>query len=140
MARGIGRRAGARTLLIERKGYPGGTVVEGGTALHSYFNLWKAFPGVARKQVVNGIPQEIVDRLARVGGTSGHAEMVSGYDYDSVCTAIDTELYNTVCCMGQGQAAGTAAALCAAKSCGTRELAYPLLREALLKAGVHLEG
>ena len=83
MAKGIGRRAGARTLLIERKGYPGGTVVEGGTALHSYF---------------------------------------------------------TVCCMGQGQAAGTAAALCAAKSCGTRELAYPLLREALLKAGVHLEG
>ena len=35
---------------------------------------------------------------------------------------------------------GTAAALCAAKSCGTRDLAYPLLREALLKAGVHLEG
>jgi hypothetical protein len=89
-------RAGARTILIERKGYPGGTVVEGGTALHSYFNLWKAFPGVARKQVVKGIPQEIVDRLARVGGTSGHAEMLSGYDYDSVCTAIDTELYKWV--------------------------------------------
>ena len=46
---------------------------------------------------------------------------------------------NTVCCMGQGQAAGTAAAMCAAESCGTRELAYPILRKALLKAGVHLE-
>ncbi|MCU0786097.1 MAG: FAD-dependent oxidoreductase, partial [Verrucomicrobia bacterium] len=45
-------RQGAKTMLIERKGYPGGTVVEGGTALHSYFNLWKAFPGVAKKQVV----------------------------------------------------------------------------------------
>ena len=89
-------RTGAKTVLIERKGYPGGTVVEGGTALHSYFNLWKAFPGVAKKQVVKGIPQEIVDRLAKVGGTSGHAEMVSGYDYDSVCTAIDTELYKLV--------------------------------------------
>jgi hypothetical protein len=89
-------RQGAKTMLIERKGYPGGTVVEGGTALHSYFNLWKAFPGVAKKQVVKGIPQEIVDRLAKVGGTSGHAEMVSGYDYDSVCTAIDTELYKLV--------------------------------------------
>ena len=89
-------RQGAKTMLIERKGYPGGTVVEGGTALHSYFNLWKAFPGVARQQVVRGIPQEIVDRLAKVGGTSGHAEMVSGYDYDSVCTAIDTELYKLV--------------------------------------------
>jgi hypothetical protein len=89
-------RTGAKTMLIERKGYPGGTVVEGGTALHSYFNLWKAFPGVAKKQVVKGIPQEIVDRLANVGGTSGHAEMLSGYDYDSVCTAIDTELYKLV--------------------------------------------
>ena len=89
-------RQGAKTMLIERKGYPGGTVVEGGTALHSYFNLWKAFPGVAKQQVVRGIPQEIVDRLSKVGGTSGHAEMVSGYDYDSVCTAIDTELYKLV--------------------------------------------
>jgi len=39
-------RQGAKTVLIEAKGYPGGTVFEGGTALHSYFNLWKAFPGV----------------------------------------------------------------------------------------------
>jgi hypothetical protein len=89
-------RTGAKTCLIERKGYPGGTVVEGGTALHSYFNLWKAFPGVAKKQVVKGIAQEIVDRLAKVGGASGHAEMISGYNYDSVCTAIDTELYKLV--------------------------------------------
>jgi hypothetical protein len=89
-------RTGAQTILIERKGYPGGTVVEGGTALHSFFNLWKAFPGVPKKQVVRGIPQEIVDRLAKVGGTSGHAEMIRGYDYDSVCTAIDTELYKLV--------------------------------------------
>lgn len=33
-------RQGASTILIERKGYPGGTVVEGGTALHSFYNLW----------------------------------------------------------------------------------------------------
>jgi hypothetical protein len=89
-------RHGARTALIEAKGYPGGIVVEGGTALHSYYNLWKAFPGVPKRQVVKGIPQEIVDRLALVGGTSGHAEMLKGYDYDSVCTAIDTEIYKLV--------------------------------------------
>ena len=89
-------RQGARTALIERKGYPGGTVVEGGTALHSFYNLWKAFPGVAKRQVVKGIPQEIIDRLAKAGGTSGHAEMTKGYDYDSVCTAIDTEIYKLV--------------------------------------------
>ena len=89
-------RQGAKTVLIEAKGYPGGTVVEGGTALHSFYNLWKAFPGVAKRQVVRGIPQEIVDRLAKAGGTSGHAEMAKGYDYDSVCTAIDTEIYKLV--------------------------------------------
>ena len=46
---------------------------------------------------------------------------------------------NTVCCMGQGQAAGTAAALCAAKGYGTRDLPYPVLRRALEEAGVNLE-
>jgi hypothetical protein len=46
--------------------------------------------------VVKGIPQEIIDRLAKVGGTTGHAEMEVGYDYDSVCTAIDTELYKLI--------------------------------------------
>jgi hypothetical protein len=89
-------RNGAKTALIESKGYPGGTVVEGGTALHSFFNLWKAFPGVEKRQVVKGIPQEIIDRLMLIGGTSGHAEMLTNYNYDSVCTAIDTELYKLV--------------------------------------------
>lgn len=89
-------RQGAKTTLVEMKGYPGGTVVEGGTALHSFYNLWKAFPGVEKRQVVRGIPQEIIDRLMAAGGTSGHAEMSVGYDYDSVCTAIDTEIYKLV--------------------------------------------
>ena len=89
-------RMGAKTALIEAKGYPGGTVVEGGTALHSFFNLWKAFPGVPKRQVVKGIAQEIIDRLLPLGGTTGHAEMATRYDYDSACTAIDTELYKLV--------------------------------------------
>ncbi|HAK95937.1 MAG TPA: FAD-dependent oxidoreductase [Planctomycetes bacterium] len=89
-------RQGATTVLIEAKGYPGGTVTEGGTALHSFYNLWKAFPGVEKRQVVRGIPQEIIDRLVRAGGCSGHAEMLRGYNYDSVCTAIDTEMYKCI--------------------------------------------
>ncbi|MCP5109933.1 MAG: FAD-dependent oxidoreductase, partial [bacterium] len=89
-------RTGAKTMLVEAKGYTGGTVTEGGTALHSFYNLWKAFPRVKKRQVVAGIPHEIIDRLVKVGGTSGHAEMTAGYDYDSVCTAIDTELYKLV--------------------------------------------
>ncbi len=89
-------RTGARTTLVESKGYTGGIAVEGGTALHSFYNLWKAFPGVKKRQVVKGIPQEIIDRLEAVGGTCGHAEMELGYDYDSVATVIDTELYKLV--------------------------------------------
>ena len=46
---------------------------------------------------------------------------------------------NTVCCMGQGQAAGTAAALCAAKRLAAQELRYADLRAALEKAGVYFE-
>ncbi len=88
-------RQGARTALIELKGYPGGTATEGGTALHSYYNLWKAFD-VEKRQVVRGIPQEIIDRLMQVGGCTGHAEMLEHYNYDSVCTAIDTELYKLI--------------------------------------------
>ena len=34
------------TALIEVKGYPGGTVTEGGTALHSFYNLWEGFSGL----------------------------------------------------------------------------------------------
>jgi hypothetical protein len=89
-------RQGAKTALIEVKGYTGGTAVEGGTALHSFYNLWTAFPGVEKRQVVRGIPQEVIDRLIKVGGCSGHTEMEKGLDYDSVCTAIDTELYKLI--------------------------------------------
>ena len=89
-------RTGAKTALIESKGYPGGTVTEGGTAIHSYYNLWKAFPGVEKRQVVKGIPQEIIDELIKVGGSAGHVEMDKGYDYDSVCTNVDVELYKVV--------------------------------------------
>ena len=89
-------RQGAKTALIEAKGYVGGTVVEGGTALHSFFNLWKPFPGVEKRQVVKGIPQEIVDRLAAIGGCSGHGDQTVGYNYDSTCTVVDTELYKLV--------------------------------------------
>lgn len=88
-------RQGAKTVLVEQKGYTGGTVTEGGTALHSFYNLWKAF-GVEKRQVVRGIPQEIIERLMAVGGCTGHAEMPKGYDFDSVCTTIDTELYKLV--------------------------------------------
>jgi hypothetical protein len=41
--------------------------------------------------------------------------------------------------MGQGQATGTAAALCAKKNIGARDLKYAELRESLEKGGVYFE-
>jgi hypothetical protein len=46
---------------------------------------------------------------------------------------------NTVCCMGQGQAVGTAAAMCVHRECGTRELPYGDLRAVLEENDVVLE-
>jgi len=80
-------------MLVESKGYVGGTVVEGGTALHSFYNLWKAFPGVAKRNVVRGIPKELIDRLTKIGGCTGYPEVIKKFEYDSVSTSVDTELY-----------------------------------------------
>ncbi len=88
-------RQGAKTVLIELKGYPGGTVTEGGTTLHSFFNIWKPFPGVKKRQVVRGIPNEIMERLDKIGGWAGFGDMKFGHR-DSVNTVIDTELYKLV--------------------------------------------
>jgi hypothetical protein len=46
---------------------------------------------------------------------------------------------NTVSCMGQGQASGTAAALCALGNVASRELPYQTLRTALEKGKVYFE-
>ena len=86
-------RQGAKTVLIEQKGYTGGIITEGGTALHSFFNVWKPYPGVKKLQLVRGIPHEIIERLTKMGGTSGHAELSLGYKHDSVCLAVDVEMY-----------------------------------------------
>jgi hypothetical protein len=46
---------------------------------------------------------------------------------------------NTVSCTAQGQAAGTAAAICSARKCTTRTLRYSDLRETLQRDGVYFE-
>ena len=88
-------RQGAKTVLIEIKGYPGGAVTEGGTTLHSYYNVWKPFPGAKKRQVVRGIPREIVERLIKIDGCIGYGDMFIGHR-DSVNTVVDTELYKLV--------------------------------------------
>lgn len=86
-------RMGAKTMLIESKGYCGGIAVEGGTAIHSFYNLYTAFEGCKKRKVVQGIPAEFMDKLTALGGATGYPEMERGREYDSICTAIDTEMY-----------------------------------------------
>jgi hypothetical protein len=86
-------RQGAKTILIENKGYCGGIAVEGGTAIHSFYNLYTAFENCTKRKVVQGIPSEFMDRLTEMGGATGYPEMETGRDYDAVCTAVDTEMY-----------------------------------------------
>jgi hypothetical protein len=86
-------RQGAKTMLIENKGYCGGTAVEGGTAIHSFYNLYTAFENCTKRKVVQGIPAEFMDRLTNMGGASGYPEMETGRDYDATCTCVDTEVY-----------------------------------------------
>jgi ribulose 1,5-bisphosphate synthetase/thiazole synthase len=89
-------RNGAKTILIDRYGFLGGSMINGAGPLHSFFNLYKAFPGVEKVQVVRGIPQEIVDRMVAAGGSPGHLEQDKGGSYDSVITLIDWEIFKGV--------------------------------------------
>ena len=86
-------RNGASTALVEHKGYIGGIAAEGGCGLHSFYNLYKAFPDVQKKKVIRGLPEEFIDRLTAMGGASGHNETLMNYGYDSDTLCVDVEIY-----------------------------------------------
>ncbi len=89
-----------------------------------------------RLQVKNGGTYGIPYKALRVAGVENL--LVAGMMITSDHRA-HMSTRNTVSCMGQGQATGTAAALCAAKNRETRELRYRDLRRALEKGGVYFE-
>lgn len=89
-------RNGAKTAVVESKGYVGGIATEGGCGLHSFYNLWKPFPGVEKKKIVRGIPEELIGRLTKAGGASGHNETVLRYEYDSDTLCVDVEIYKYI--------------------------------------------
>ena len=60
-------RTGAKTILVDRYGFIGGSLINGAGPIHSFFNVFKPFPGVEKKQVIQGIPQEIVERMMAEG-------------------------------------------------------------------------
>lgn len=84
-------RNGVRTVLIEERGYVGGTLVNGAGPLHSFFNLYNAWPEAEKVQLIHGIAQELVERLQERGASFGHLEQKKGGDYDSMITLIDWE-------------------------------------------------
>ena len=89
-------RTGAKTIIVDRYNFLGGSMINGAGPLHSFFNLYKAFPGAEKVQVVRGIPAEIIDRLVEIGGSPGHLEQEKGGSYDSVITLVDWEIYKSL--------------------------------------------
>lgn len=80
-------RAGARTLLVERYGFLGGSLTNAGVGPMMTFHAGK-------RQVVAGIAQELVDRLCASGGCLGHLEDTTGYA--SSVTPFDAEALKLV--------------------------------------------
>ncbi|ANE45823.1 FAD-dependent oxidoreductase [Paenibacillus swuensis] len=66
-------RSGARTVLIEKYGFIGGM----STAALVY--PWMTFHTVNGKQVIKGLAQEIIDRLAAMNASPGHVRDTVGF-------------------------------------------------------------
>ncbi len=84
-------RHGARTLLIERAGFLGGNLVGGATGFHGFWNVYHREPGAPKVKIVEGIPQEIVDRSLTCGAGVGHIEFKKSLDFNSVYTGLEPE-------------------------------------------------
>jgi hypothetical protein len=80
-------RHGAKTLLVERYGFLGGT------ATAAMVGPWMTFHS-GSKRIVGGIAQEIVERLVRKGGSPGHVRDSS--DYVATITPFDPEIHKAV--------------------------------------------
>lgn len=76
-------RNGAKTLLVEQYGFLGGTLTNAGVGPMMTFHAGK-------RQVVTGIPQELIDRMTAKGGCAGHIEDTTGYA--SSITPFDAEI------------------------------------------------
>jgi hypothetical protein len=80
-------RTGARTLLVERYGFLGGT------ATAAMVGPWMTFHSGADR-IVGGIAQEIVERLIALGGSPGHIPDASGYV--PTITPFDPEIHKAL--------------------------------------------
>jgi hypothetical protein len=81
-------RRGAKTLVVERAGHLGGNASTG-------MNLGGFFDGRDR-QVVRGIPDEIVQRVVAAGGGRGHIFLHDHDRWISSTASVDPEIYKQV--------------------------------------------
>ncbi len=80
-------RSGARTKLVERYGFLGGT------ATAAMVGPWMTFHS-GPERIVGGIAQEIVERLVAMGGSPGHIHDAS--DYVATITPFDPEVHKAL--------------------------------------------
>ena len=80
-------RHGARTLLVERYGFLGGT------ATAAMVGPWMTFHS-GDERIVGGIAQEIVERLVKMGASPGHVRDAS--DYVPTITPFDPEIHKAL--------------------------------------------
>jgi hypothetical protein len=80
-------RGGARTLLVERYGFLGGT------ATASMVGPWMTFHS-GDERIVGGVAQEFVDRLVARGASPGHVRDAS--DYVATITPFDPEAHKAL--------------------------------------------
>ncbi len=80
-------RHGARTLLLERYGFLGGT------ATAAMVGPWMTFHS-AKERIVGGIAQEMVERLMRKGASPGH--LADSSDYVATITPFDPEVHKAL--------------------------------------------
>lgn len=80
-------RGGARTILVERYGFLGGT------ATAAMVGPWMTFHA-GNERIVGGIAEEIVQRLIALGGSPGHIPDSS--DYVPTITPFDPELHKAL--------------------------------------------
>jgi len=88
-------RHGARTLLIERYGFLGGT------ATAAMVGPWMTFHS-GSDRIVGGIAQEIVERLVARGGSPGH--LADASDYVATITPFDPEVHKALLFEMMGEA------------------------------------
>lgn len=87
MAAFAAAKQGAKTLLVEQYGFLGGSLTNAGVGPMMTFHA-------GSRQVVTGLPQELVERMTAKQGCIGHIEDTTGYA--SSVTPFDAEIMKLV--------------------------------------------